>query len=123
HELWTLLSELEDAERKPLASRDVRGGIRREFARVNRYWQATVLQKPSRRQSDRSASYYSYRGHGLGRKQCRSQLRSTPGKRNASSSVAVVVDDKFFSQLLRLDYKSRWPVRPKPDHGSDFTVR
>src|SRR5215813_113663 len=123
HKLRRFLVEVEYAVGKPLAPGDVGGGVRRKFARINRDSQAAVLEQSRRRQSHRSASEYRHRRQGLAREECGSQLRSTPGKGNAGSSMTVVVDDEFVSQLLALDHKSGWPVRPQSHHGSDFSVR
>ena len=83
----------------------------------------TLLAEPRRCQSDRSASEYRHRGHLLACKQRSSQLRRTPGQRNPCSSVTIVVDDKFFSELLRLNHKSGWAEGAETDDGTDFAVR
>src|SRR5215472_118986 len=123
HELRGLLFEVEDREGMPLAAGDIGGGVRRKLARVNRDRQAAILQQPSRRQSDRSASEYRHRGRRLARKQSRSQLRSAPRQRNARSSMTVVVYDQFVSQFLGFHHKSGWPEGAETDDGSDFAVR
>src|SRR6266581_4293785 len=123
HEPRGRLLGVEHAERIPLATTDVGGGVRRKICGVNRDRQTAILQQPRRRQPDRSASENRHRGYRFARKQSRSQLRRTPRQSNAGSSMTVVVDDQFFSQLLGLDHKSRWPVRPQSNDGSDFSVR